>query len=132
MPITKCCITHVGQFDVTLRARVHEQVTVDGMELGRSDDFSQLLHVHRFDVDDICVRHKWQSRGYKGALLTEALVTNIKVPEIYSKIVSGDVSFLIRIDRNGMDVVCVSVGVNLAGNSGDDVVLLGHLWQPEM
>jgi hypothetical protein len=31
-----------------------------------------------------------------------------------------------------MDVVCVSVGVNLAGNGGDDVILLCHLWQPEM
>ena len=31
-----------------------------------------------------------------------------------------------------MDMVCMSVGVNLAGNSGDDIVLLRHLWQPEM
>jgi hypothetical protein len=101
---------------------------MDGMELGGSDDFCQLLHVYRFDVDDVCTRHKRRSRDYKGASLTEALVTNIKVPEIYPKIVSGDVSFLIRIDRDGMDVVCMSVGVNLAWNGGDDVVLLGHLW----
>lgn len=76
--------------------------------------------------------NKRQSRRCKGASLTEALVANIKVPEIYSKIVGGDVSFLIGIDRDGMDVVCVGVGVYLAGNCGDDVVLLGHLWQPKM
>jgi len=29
-------------------------------------------------------------------------------------------------------MVCVSVGVNLARNGGDDVVLLRHLWQPEV
>ena len=53
VPITKRCVTHVGELDVALRARVHEKVTVDGVELGGSDDFSQLLHVHRFDVDNV-------------------------------------------------------------------------------
>lgn len=65
-------------------------------------------------------------------LLTEALVANVKVPEVYPKIVGRDVCFLIRIDRDGMDVVGVSVGINLAWNGGDDVVLLHHLWQSKM
>ena len=64
--------------------------------------------------------------------LTKALVANIKIPEIYPKIVGRDVGFLIRIDRDGVDMVCVSVGVNLPGNGGDDVVLLRHLRQPEV
>jgi len=64
--------------------------------------------------------------------LTKALVANVKVPKIYPKIIGRNVGFLIRVDRDRMDVVCVSVGVNLAGNGGDDVVLLHHLWQPEM
>lgn len=105
---------------------------MNGMELGRSDDFSQLLHVHRFDVDDVCARHKRRSRGNKGTSLTKTLVTNVKIPEVYPKIVGGDVSFLIGINRDGMDVVCMSVGVNLAGDCGDNVVLLGHFRQPEM
>ena len=63
---------------------------------------------------------------------TEALVAYIKVPKIYPKIVGRDIGFLIRVYRDGMDVVCVGVGVNLAGNGGDDVVLLHHLWQPKM
>jgi len=53
MAITKRRVTHVSEFDVALRARVHEKVTVGGMELGGGDNFSQLLHVHGFDVDDI-------------------------------------------------------------------------------
>ena len=61
MAITKRCITHVGELDVALRARVHEKVTVGRVELGGGDDFSQLLHVHRFDVDDIWRRLKRQS-----------------------------------------------------------------------
>lgn len=64
--------------------------------------------------------------------LTKALVADVKVPEIYPKIVGRDVGFLVRIYRDGMDVICVSVGVNLAGNGGDNVVLLHHLWQPKM
>ena len=53
MSITKRRITHVGELDVALRARVHEKVAVDGVELRRGDDFSQFLHVHGFDVDDV-------------------------------------------------------------------------------
>ena len=53
MSITERRITHVGELDVALRARVHEKVTVDRVELGGSDDFRQLLHVYRFDVDDV-------------------------------------------------------------------------------
>ena len=53
MPITKRRVTHVGELDVTLRTRVHEQVTVNGVELGGGDNFGQLLHIHRFDVDDV-------------------------------------------------------------------------------
>lgn len=63
---------------------------------------------------------------------TETLVAYIKVPEIYSKVIGRDIGFLIRVDRDGMDMVCVGVGVNLAGNGGDDVVLLHHLWQPKV
>ena len=76
--------------------------------------------------------HKNQSRGEGVTPLTKTLVANIKVPEVYTKIVGRDVGFLIRIDRDGMDMVCMSVSVNLAGNCGNDVVLLGHLWQPKM
>ena len=70
--------------------------------------------------------------GGNASPLTKALIANVQVPEVYPKIIGGDVGFLIGIDRDGVDMVCVSVGVDLPGNSGDDVVLLCHLWQPEM
>ena len=53
MPITQRCVTHIGKLDVALRARVHEEVTMNRVELGGSDDFGQFLHVDGFDVDDI-------------------------------------------------------------------------------
>ena len=53
MPITQRCVTHISELDVTLRARVHEEITMDGVELGGSDNFGQFLHVHGFDVDDV-------------------------------------------------------------------------------
>ena len=53
MSITQRRVPHVGKFDIALRARVHEKVAMDGVELGGSDDFGQLLHVHGFDVDDV-------------------------------------------------------------------------------
>ena len=46
----------------------------------------------------VWIRFKRQSRCRKMALLTEALVANVKVPEVYPKIVGRDVCFLIRID----------------------------------
>ena len=66
MAITKRCVTHVGELDIALRARVHEKVTVGGMELGGGYDFSQLLHVHRFDVDDIWEHPVRGDRGREG------------------------------------------------------------------
>ena len=43
-------------------------------------------------------RHKRRSRGEKVTPLTKALVANVKVPEVYPKIVGRDVGFLIRVD----------------------------------
>lgn len=37
--ITKRCVPHVGKFDVALRARVHEKVAMDRVELRGGDDF---------------------------------------------------------------------------------------------
>ena len=53
MLVAQCRISHVSQFDVALRTAVHEQVAVYRVELGSGDDLSQLLHVCRFDVNDI-------------------------------------------------------------------------------
>ena len=80
MLIAQSRIPHVSKFDVTLRAAVHKQVAVYGVEFGSGDDLGQLLHVHGLDVHDV-----FPSDEHSGAndlmqmrrLLTEATVTDV-------------------------------------------------------
>lgn len=58
---------HVAQSDRAFTTRVHEQVAVARMELGRRDDLRQLLHVRWLDIDDI-----------------ERLVGDLQVPQVDS------------------------------------------------
>lgn len=51
--ITERRVTHVRKLDVTLRTRVHEQVTMLWMELSGGNDLREFLHIDRFDVYDI-------------------------------------------------------------------------------
>jgi hypothetical protein len=134
MLVTERRVTHVGQFDVAFRAGIHEQVAVQGVELGCSNDFGKLLHVDWLDVHDVyiaegmAVRHKnTQSERH-----TETSIADVQVPQVDSKVISRDVRFLIRVDRNGMYVIRMGVGVDFAGDSGDDIILLHHAWQTEM
>jgi hypothetical protein len=52
--VAQCLFSHVGELDSALGGRVAEQVARDRVELGRRDDFCQLLHVGRLDVEDVC------------------------------------------------------------------------------
>lgn len=45
--------SHVRELDGSLGARIHEEVAVDGVELGGRDDFGELLHVDGLDVDNV-------------------------------------------------------------------------------
>ena len=58
MLIAQRRIPHVSKLDVAFRAAVHEQVAMYGVELGSSDDFGELLHVHGLDVHDVFARDK--------------------------------------------------------------------------
>ena len=57
---------------------------------------------------------------------TEGLIRYIHIPEIDAEVGCGDVRLLVRVHRDGVDVICMGVGVNLARYGRDDVVLLGH------
>ena len=46
-------VSHVSKLDVTLRAAVHEQVALCGVELGRGDDLRELLHIRGLDIDNV-------------------------------------------------------------------------------
>ena len=37
--VTQSCLPHIGHFNGTFRARVHEEVAVQRMEFRRGDDF---------------------------------------------------------------------------------------------
>ena len=99
------------------------------MELGGRDDFSKLLHVSRFDVHDVCTggdieRKERKRRDEKQR--TEALVTDVQIPEVDTQIVCGNVCLLIGINGDRMDMISMCVGVNFARYGGDDVVLVLH------
>ena len=66
------------------------------------------------------------------AVLTEATIADIQVPQVYPQVVRRDVCLLVRVDGDGVDVVCMSVGVDFAGNSSDNIVLLLHTRQLEL
>lgn len=44
---------HIAHSDRAFAAAVDEGVAIDGMKLGGGDDFRQVLHVGRFNVDDV-------------------------------------------------------------------------------
>ena len=65
MLIAESTLSHVRKLNGSLGTGIHEPVAHDGMKLGRGDDFGQLLHVRRLDVDNI-----------------KALVLDVQVPQI--------------------------------------------------
>lgn len=84
------------------------------MELGSRDDFSELFHVGRFDVDNI-----------------EALILDVEVPEVNAQVITADESLSIAIDGDAVYVVCVSVGVCSSRDGGDNGVVMGEARQFE-
>lgn len=77
------------------------------MELSGSDDFGEFFHVRRLDVDDV-----------------EALILDVKVPEIDAEVVAADEGLSVAIDGDAVDVVGVGVGVRSPRDSGDNSVVV--------
>ena len=63
---------------------------------------------------------------------TEALVADTQIPEVDPEVVGRDVRLLIAVYGDRVDVVSVCVRVDLAGNSSDNVILVGHPWQAKV
>lgn len=61
--VTQRPLSHIRKLDCALGAGIHEPVTADGVELGRSDDFCEFLHIRGLDIHDV-----------------EALVLDVEVP----------------------------------------------------
>lgn len=115
MLIAKGTFTHIGQFDGSLGAGIHEPVATLWMEFGSSNDFGQFLHVCRFYVNDI-----------------EGLILNVEIPEIDPEIVTADKSFTVAVDRDTIDVISMSICVGSSRNRGDDGIMMGHSRELEL
>ena len=70
------------------------------MESRGGDHLRKLLHVRRFDINNV-----------------ETLLRDLHVPEIHSQIISRNVRLTVATQRNGVDMVGVSVGEDLLGRS---------------
>ena len=55
---------------------------------------------------------------------TEALVGDAKVPQVDSQIIRRNICLAIRVDGDGVDVICMRIGVDLSGSRRNDVILL--------
>jgi hypothetical protein len=62
---------------------------------------------------------------------TEALVADVQVPEVDAQVIGRDVGLSIRVDRDGVDVVGMGIGVDLSRNSSSDRVVGGHARKAE-
>lgn len=109
MLITQGPLAHVGQLDGTLGTGVHEPVTAGGVEFGGGDDFGEFLHISGFNIDNV-----------------KALVLNVKVPKVDTKVIAAYERLSVTVDGNAVDVVGVGVGICAAGDGGHDGVMMGH------
>lgn len=102
------------------------------MEFGRSDDLRKLLHVHWLDVDNVWLtpvsfpQTQWtdSTRG-----LTEALIADVQVPQVDSQVICRDVCLTIRVHGYRVDVISVSIGIDLSRDGRGDRVVGSHLGQ---
>ena len=107
--VTQRPLSHVGKLDGTLGTGIHEPIAAGGMEFGGRDHFRQLLHVRRLDIDDV-----------------EALILNIKVPQVHAQIVATDECFPVAVDGDTVDVIGVCISVRPPGNGGHDGIMVCH------
>jgi len=55
--------------------------------------------------------------------LTETLIADPKVPQIHPQVVRRDICLTIRVDRDRVDVVSMSIRIHLSRNSSDNVLV---------
>ena len=109
MFVTESSLPHICQFDGAFTRCVHEPVATYRMELRSCDDFSELFHVRRLDIDNV-----------------EALILDIEVPEVYPQVIRADVGFSIAVDGYAIDVIGVCVGVDSPRHSSNNRVVMCH------
>lgn len=83
-----------------------------GMELGGGDHFGQGLYIAGLDIHNV-----------------EAGLSSIHIPNVHPQVIGGEEDFPIGIDRDGMDMVGVSIGEDSLGGCTDGWSLLDGLGQ---
>lgn len=81
MSITERSLSHVAQSNGSLAGRVNEKVTLLWVEFASRDHFGELLHVGRFDINNI-----------------EGLIGDLHMPQVDAEVVGGQVRLSIRVD----------------------------------
>lgn len=107
MLVTQCTLSHISQLDGPFRTCVHEPVAALWMELGSSDNFRELFHICRLDIDDV-----------------KALILDVEIPQVDTQVVATYKSLSIAIDGYTVDVVGVGVCIRSSRNGGHHGVVM--------
>jgi hypothetical protein len=108
MLVAECALSHVSKLNGSFGAGVHKPIAACRVELGSSDDLSELFHVRWFDIDNV-----------------EALVLNVEIPEVNPEVVGADKRLAIAIDGDAIDMIGVGICVGFAGNGCDNGIVMG-------
>ena len=84
------------------------------MKFCSGDDFGEFLHVCRLDVDNV-----------------EALILNVEVPQVYSKIIATDEGLAVAVDGDTVNVICMCVCIRPPRHGSDDGIVVGEAWQSQ-
>lgn len=71
--IAQGALSHVRKLDSALRASIHKPIAAHGVKFGSRDDFGELFHVGRLDINNV-----------------KTLILNIEVPKIDPQIITAD------------------------------------------
>ena len=107
MLITERTLSHICKLDGTFRTCIHKPITALRVKFCSSDDFCKFFHICWLDIDDV-----------------EALILDIKVPKIDAQVVTTNESLAIAIDRNAVDMICVSVCVRSPRHGSNDSIMV--------
>jgi len=87
------------------------------VEFSSGNDLCELFHVDRLNIDNVWLSAYPQAWTTK---LTEALITDVKIPQVDPQVIGRDISLLIGIDRYRVDMICVSIGIYFSRNGSGD------------
>lgn len=107
--VAQGALSHICQLDGSFRASVHEPVAAQRVELGGSYDLRKLFHVRWFDIHDV-----------------ETLVLYVQIPKVNSQIITTNESLAVTVYRYAVDVICVCIRVRLAGDGGNNGIVMGQ------